>query len=181
MHKVPWDLPQRPVLPPKSWQQVTEPDFCGWTNPATRPPTCSPVMPNSCHRPCSPPRARAQPRAGPAQQGAALQASSVLLPTGNRCRGSSQPLLPTCCSARLLQTAHQPRPHRRGKGKNRLRSGCCLGTFCVPGPGWRLVVVASAVTQHSESWERSRHSTENTPIHIHKVGIAPRRMLTVVE
>lgn len=97
MHKAPWDPPQRPVLPPRSWQQVTEPDFCDWTNPATWPPTCSLVIPNSCHRPCSPPRARAQPRADPAQQGAALQASSVLLPTGNRCPG-----LITASAAHLL-------------------------------------------------------------------------------
>lgn len=30
----------------------------------------------------------------------------------------------------------------------------------MPGPDWRLLVVASAITGHSENWERDRHSVE---------------------
>lgn len=48
----------------------------------------------------------------------------------------------------------------------------------MPGTGWRVVMVASAVTGHSESWERDGHSAETyTNRYVH-MGTAPRRKKT---
>lgn len=127
---------------------------------------------------------RALPRSlGPAQSRANPVVGSCpdppeLLPPWCRCPGMSHhQSFPICCSETVLQPAHQPGPFRRGKGTNRSKSQYCLSTICMPAPGWRLVVVASAVTRHSESWKRDRVAPEHTHIWMHKVGTAPCRKI----
>ena len=86
--------------------------------------------------------------------------------------------IPICCSARVLVPAHQPGPDSRGQKKNRSRNKYCLSTSPVPATGWWLMVVASAITWHSESWDGGRCPKETYTNRSRHVGPAPHREIT---